>query len=179
MEQDTITIEEKVRLENEILTLKREFKTISESLSRAKSDTGDLITLREKIISEIDEAHKKLNEVLLQISNEKLKWVSEKNTEIEQLDEKNKEAEKVLNRIDEVTSILEKIKISEQNATDSLNEARTITLNNERASIDLAVREKQIETTKEELLRQENKLSEDKVAFKLKISNLLSEVNEL
>lgn len=137
-------LEEKLKIESEILSKKRELKYAAESLERVKSDTNDLLIMKEKVTKEIDQRNTELTEVLNKISDAELAWALKKQAEIDEIEKKNKKADEILalkGTLEEKEKNLTQIK---EETTKIRNENRSLELKLAADKMLLEVKEKEI-----------------------------------
>lgn len=176
MEQDTT---DKLRLENEIIALKREYKKALENLERVKEDTSDILKAKDRTVKDLDEKSEELLKVLNDISSEKLSWVSEKNTKMDELKQKESDAQKILDRASELDLKESKLNIIKEETTKIRNEARQLELKNERDNVALNVRERGINDKETALIEKEKQFNQDKQDFKEKVKELFNNLETI
>lgn len=177
MEQNTT--ETKLKLEGEILILKREFKYASENLARVTTDTQDVINTKDRVTKEIDERNKELTKVLNDISSEKLTWALEKQAQMEKIEEKEKKADEILKK---EAGFVEKevtIKKIEEKNTDVLNETRRLELKVADDMLLVKNKEKEVEASKKEIENDRKELEKKQGAFKERVLKVLKEADNL
>lgn len=172
-------IEEKLKLENETLTLKREYKYALENLNRSKTDTAEIITTKERVTNEVNERNKELTKILNQISDEKLQWALEKQREYDEIAQKKSDAENVLKRKAELNDQEERIRVLEASEIDARNEARRLELKNETTKLDFENREKQIKVLQKIVDDDRSKFEKDKENFKEEVIKIIKKVENL
>lgn len=174
MEQNT---EQKLRLENDITNLNRDRKHALESLTRVKVDVTDLLSLKEKITNEIELRHKELNDVLNDISGQKIAWAQERNEELKELENKQSEADNVLKRKKELNEQEEKIRNIESETIKVRNETRELDFKLGQERTALEVKENEIKNWKKMLEQKEQETKKNKDVFKEKIVKILEEIH--
>jgi len=167
------TTETKLKLENEVLSLKREHKHALENLERVKSDTLDIIKAKDKATKELNERGEELLRVINEISTEKLTWIDDKSRQLGELKEKNTEADKILARKDELDLQEAKIKGIEENIVKVRNENRQLELKLERDNTALDVKKRAIEDEKDKLEQEKKDFAVVKQDFKNKLKELV------
>ncbi len=172
-------IEEKIKIDNEIINLKREHKYAFENLNRLKSDTAEIISTKERITREIAERTEELNKVLLEISSAKLQWINERQAEIDKLAEKEAQAENVIKRKAELNTQEETIRQIEAKNTDILNETRRLELKLKEKETELDVHEKNVLKLKKSAEEESQKSKEETRKFKMSILKLFKTVENL
>lgn len=172
-------IEEKLRIENETLALKREYKYALENLSRVKADTNEILATREKVTKEIAERTEDLNKVLLEISTAKLNWMNEKQVEVAELAEKNAQADNVIKRKAELNQQEEVIRQIQASDIEIRNETRRLELKLENDRIALEAREKQFQEDKENAEIKHQKDLKEIQDFKKRVQKVLQEVEKI
>jgi chromosome segregation ATPase len=176
MEQDTT---DKLRLENEIIALKREYKKALENLERVKEDTSDILKAKDRTVKDLDEKSEELLKVLNDISSEKLSWVSEKNTKMDELKQKESDAQKILDRASELDLKESKLNIIKEETTKIRNGARQLVFKNERDNVALNVRERGINDKETALIEKEKQFNQDKQDFKEKVKELFNNLETI
>lgn len=171
MEQSQI--EEKLNLEGEINTLKREKKHLISETSTAKREYLAIVDLIDTKKKQLEEDKKYHAVVIEEISNAKLSWATEKNSELSKLAEKNSEADNVLKRKAELNLQEEEIRQLVQKDTDVLNEARRLELKVDADKLDLENRERHFEGRKAEFKTKMGEFEDYKKDFKQKVKDLL------
>lgn len=171
--------EKKLRIENETLNLKREYKYALENLARVKSDTSDILTIKDKSSAEINERNRELQRILDEIASAKLSWLQEQSKGMDELDKKNSEANNVLKRKAELNRQEEDIRKIEASSLEARNEARTLEFKIEQEKTAIEVRENQIKNRENEIKRREEKLSKDIDNFKEQVVKSLEKVNSI
>lgn len=169
MEQTEI----KIKIEAEILTLKRELKYITENLTWLKADTNEIIATKERVTLEISERNDELNKILNEISDEKLKWALERQAQMDELAEKNSQAENILKRKAELNEQEEKIRQIELSDIEIRNETRRLELKNLADKTASEAILKQIEEDRNTLNEERTKNLQIQEDFKLKLSELI------
>lgn len=171
--------EEKLKIEKEITDLKRELKIAISQLNDTKKETNDLINLKERNKTLIDEQNAYLKTVMNDISQLKLEWAQEKNKEIEDLENKNKEVEEILNRKVELDKQEKAIKDLFQKNTDIINENRRLELKLVDDNTALNIKEREIED-KKTVFEDEKKAHAEKIdEIKLKAVEIIKEIKNI
>lgn len=171
--------ETKLKLEADIAELKRQYKYALENLERVKGDTKDILDLKDRATAEIDARNEELTSLLNEISNEKLTWVVEKQSQIDKLEERESAAQNILNRKDELNAQEEEIRQIEARDTEIRNEARRLELKNESTALEFENREKQIKVLKGELEDKKKEFENDKKAFKDQVIKVLNQAETI
>lgn len=177
MEQNTT--EQKIKLEGEIATLKREYKYAFENLARIKEDTVEIISTKDRVTREIAERNVDLVKILNDISDAKLTWALEKQKDMDELALKNSEADKILTRKSELDKQEEELRLIEVKNTQILNETRTLELKIKDGEATLKARENEIDSEKKRVEKKEVKLEKDQEEFKKKVVQVLEEAHNL
>lgn len=177
MEQ--ITTEEKLRIESETASLKREYKHASESLARLKSDTSDVMVVRDKVTKELNERNEELLSILNDISSAKLAWVQEKNKQLDELAVKQSEADNVIKRKSELNAQEEKLRQIETETINARNEARQLEFQNAQKTTEFENKEKDLTGKVQNILLMEKKLEKDKEDFKHKVIAVIETIKHL
>lgn len=179
MGENTITTEEKLKIENETLSLKREYKHALENLTRVKADTNEIIATKERINKQINETNEELNKTLLDISSAKLNWMTEKEKDLQELAKKNSEADNIIKTKEELNIQMEQIRKIELNNIEVLNETRRLELKVEADSNTVKSRERQLIEDRKIFDEEKLKIGNDKEDFKNKVAKILNEIIEL
>jgi chromosome segregation ATPase len=171
-------IETKIKIENDVSQLKREYKNLSTTVSTLKSEHDSLVSIIEKKKSQKDELDVDLNETLNTIANAKVSWSQEKEKEEVEISEKKREVEEILARKAELDTQEQKnLQILEDDKK-ILNDNRVLMLELKDKETDIESKITILETTKLEI-QSERKLLEDEVTdFKNKINRVVKEINK-
>ena len=173
------TTEEKLKIEKEITDSKRELKIVVSQLNDTKKETNDLINLKERNKTLIDEQNAYLKTVMNDISQLKLEWAQEKNKELEDLENKNKEVEEILNRKADLDKQEKAIKDLFQKNTDIINENRRLELKLVDDNTALNIKEREIEDKKTAFEYEKKKNSEKIDEIKLKAIEIIKEIKNI
>lgn len=165
--------EAKLKLESEIVSLKREHKYALENVSRVKLDTNELISTKERLNKEISDANYTLTKVLNDISDSKLAWAIEKQKEAEKITNKNIEVQKILDKESELNKKEEEVKETEKKITGLRNENRQLELKLEKDNIALDVKRREIEDKNKDLEQEKKDFELKKDKFKKELSELV------
>lgn len=171
--------EENLKTESATLELKREYKYALENLARVKSDTNDILAIKDKARIEVDERNKDLTKVLNDIANAKLIWLQEQNEAWDKVSKKESEADNIIKRKVELNKQEEEIRKIEANNILARDEARRIEFKNEQTATAFEVRENELKNHYKEIKRREDKLVSDHLNFKEQVVNVLSKVHEI
>lgn len=171
--------EEQLKLENETSLAKREHKQTLEKLSQIKGDVTDLMTLRDKITREIEERNAELTRVQLEINEEKLNWIGEKQGQIQELNNKFAEADTIIKRKAELNEQEEKIRKIEANDIEIRNETARLKLEVEGDRTAVLAEKRILEDEKKELSLKEKKIEKDILDFKNKVVEVLKQVEKI
>lgn len=171
--------EEDIKIESDTFALKREYKYALENLNGIKKDTAEIISVKDKVTSELHTAEEELTRVKNDISQEKLDWASFRHSELQEIEQKKSEADNVIKRKGELNEQEETIRQIEQRNIDTLNETRRLELKVQDDKNLLEVKERELEKKIEEYELKESKLQKDKMDFKNKVVNVLKEVELL
>lgn len=168
-------IEEKLKIEKEILDLRREYKQMHGMVAEIKNEYNSIVAVKTKTETQIDEQKAYLREVLADISNAKLRWALEKDEQERAISNKLSEAENVLKRKKELNEQEQSMRVLDQKTTDSLNEMRRMELKVEGDRTSIEAEKRQLELKKEEISQREAKLESDKIQLVDKVKKVLSE----
>lgn len=172
-------IAEKIMVENDLFALKRDYKYALEKLTAVKKETAEIITEKEKITKELDEAKDQLQVVKNQISEEKLSWASHRHAELEEIEQKKAEADNIIKRKSELNEQEETIRQIEAKNTEVLNETRRMELKLKEDKAELEAKEKELESERKKHKKDIEKLTDDKKSFKNKVLSVLKEVEKI
>lgn len=178
MEQNT-SIEEKLKLENDIATLRRELKNILAQTTGAKSEYNSIVGLIDSNKKLLEEQKEYLVNVQNVISQAKLDWMQERNQEMDKLAEKSAEAENIIKRKGELNEQEETIRKLEANDIEVRNETRRLELKVQEDMTGVKAKERALEIEKDKLEERENKLLKDVQNFKEKVAKVLKEVEKI
>lgn len=171
--------EENLKLENDTLHAKREYKHALENLERVKSDTNDIISIRDKATRELNERNAEKLRVENDIASMKIAWLQEQSRALDDLSIKNSEADNVLKRKAELNKQEETIRQITAKDIEARDEARRLEFKNEQDKTALDVRESHIEGRKKELDTRESKMASDMKNFKERIIKVIQEVENI
>ena len=172
-------IENKIKLESEINSLKREYKYALENFNRVKSDTNDVLLVKERISKEISERNDDLTKILNEISNEKLLWSTKKHEELKEIENLKSEAQNVINWKTDLNKKEEELRQIEATTIEARNEQRTLELKNKNTALEFENAQKVIKIQKKDLEDSMKKFENDKKQFKESVVNVIEEVNKL
>lgn len=179
MEQDTQSLEQKLKLENDIAILRRDLKNTTSQLVGVKSEYTAIIGLIEKNKTLLDEQKKYLQTVLNDIAGAKIAWAQEQNVEKLKLEEKTSAADNILNRKKELNDQEEDIRQLLQKNEKTLNENRTLEfkLGQDKTANDVV--ENRAKSREADVARREEKLVKDVQELKERVSAVLQEVEKI
>lgn len=166
-------VEEKLKIEGEILSLKKEHKHMLSVVDNLKKEVTVLLQAKERSEKAISDNKAYLTEVLNDISDAKLKWVTQKDKEMEEIALMKKEAQKVLDRITEVDTKLSEDKVILQKNTDILNEKRRLELKMKQDKTIFETEKRALEKEKEDFSNDKATFETTKVEFKEKLKSLV------
>lgn len=169
----------KITLEKDVLELKRQYKYALENLERTKSDTNDVLAVKERVTKEINERNEELTKVLNDISNEKLTWALKKQSEIEEIEQKNLKAEQILKKESDLAIKEIELKKIKEETVDIRNEARRIELANKGEALKFDERDRDIVTAQKQLEADKDSFTTEKQLVKNSVSKLLAKITLL
>lgn len=175
MAEDTTKIEEKLKIDNDILVAKRQYKLVFQQLEDLKSEYNQVATATEKKKELLDSYKTELTEVLNDVSNARLSWAVEKDEEWQKINNKKTEVDNILKRSSELDKKEEDLKKIEQKDTDIRNETRRLELKIEQDKTILSSKEKDIATEKDNIKKEKEDFIKEKEQFKDKIIKQLKE----
>lgn len=171
--------EEKLKIENEITALKREYKYALDNLTRVKSDTNDIIAVKDRVTGEIADRQTDLTKIINEISSEKLTWATKRHEELTDLENKQAEVQNILKRKAELSEQEETIRQLEANDIEIRNEMRRLELKLEADKTAIAAQKREVE----EAIKKSNDLIEvvqsEQEEFKKRVQKILKEVDKL
>jgi chromosome segregation ATPase len=171
--------EEKLKIEGEILNLKRELKYATENLARVKADTQDVINTKERITKEIGERNDDLTRILNEISDQKLAWALERQGQLDEIANKRSEADNILKRKGELNEQEERIRKIEQSEISARNEARQLELKVKDEKDIVNAERRRLEDDIKEFEKEKVKFAKDKENFKEKVIKVIKTVENL
>lgn len=171
--------EQKINIENEITSLKRELKLVSAQLYNAKQELIDINSLKEKNNCIIEEQEVHLQDVLNEISDLKLKWVQEKSIQEEEIAKQFSDAQNILNRKAELNQQEELIRTIEAKNTESVNELRRLEIKLQNDGLILEAKKRELEEKQKTLEIQKEQNTKDKEEFKGQILKVLKQVEKI
>lgn len=175
----TEQVEEKLKLDMDITALKREHKNLVAMIGGIKSEYASTFSIVENNKKLIEEQSAYLSEIQNDISNAKLNWLSERESQMVEITEMKSAAQNILNRKTELNDQEEKIRQIELNTIDVRNETRRLELKVKGDETALEVREKVLLEAHKKLETEKAKLSKDKENFKNKVVAVLKEIETL
>lgn len=179
MEQDTQTLEQKLKLENDIATFRRELKNTLSQLSIAKSEYNGVVELTDKNKKLLDEQKKYLQTVLNDIASAKIAWAQEQNVERMKLEEKTSAADNVLLRKKELNEQEETIRQLLLKDEKVLNENKQLEFKLSQDKTALEVEMNRIKNLELDMKRQEEKSEKDNTDFKNRVTEVLKQVENI
>jgi hypothetical protein len=171
--------EQKLRLENEVVSLKREYKHALENVSKVKEEVNELLSLKDRTSQEIDKKKLELDKVLEDISSEKLNWALERRNQLEEVAVKISEADNVIKRKAELNKQEEEIRQIEARDTEIRNEARRLEFKNEQDRTNLQAEKRALDAREKEIEKSREVLEKDKENFKKRVLLVIKEVEKL
>ena len=118
--------EEKLRLEKQMIDLRRDVKTWVFNLEEAKREYNSVVAVKDKVEAQIKEQKDYLVQVLGEISDAKVKWAVEKDAEWQKIDGKLSEAENVLKRKKELNEQEQTLRDIQQKTEETYNKNLTL-----------------------------------------------------
>lgn len=177
MEQDKLA--EQLKIENDIISLKRELKNVTAQTSSLKTEYAAIVTLKQNTEKQVVEQKEYLQTVLNDIAKIKLEWLQERSTEMDALAQKNAAADNILKRKTELNEQEETIRQIGKKNQDILNETRTLEFKLGQDKTALEVRERELdEQTKKNNVYHENKQKE-MLDFKANVLKLIKSVEKI
>ncbi len=170
------TTEIKLKLENDINSLKREQKSLVAQVSTLKSEYTTLNDMNEKQKKLKEEQDSYLKDVLNDISNAKIQWMHEKEAEIVEITKKKQEIDSILSRKSELDIQEKKITDIFDANTKILNEKKVLELELKRTITDIEAQKKALEIQKLEILNIEKSIENKKQELKDKLNKVISEI---
>lgn len=126
MEQDKI--EEKLKIEKQILEMRREYKLISYQVDEKKQEFNTILDTIDKNKAILIEQKELLTEVLNDISSARLSWAIEKDEEKQKIADKLNEVNKILEKEKELDEKKSEVQEILNKNIKILNETRTLEL---------------------------------------------------
>lgn len=177
MEQTQLA--EKLKIETEILTLKRELKNVMQQTTSLKTEYAAIVALKENTETQLSEQKEYLITVQNDIASAKLSWANERSEEMDKLTQKMAEAENVIKRKAELNAQEETIRQIEAKNIDTLNESRRLELKLGNDKLELDTQSREIEKGKKDLeIKRENNLKEI-ADFKVSVLKVLKSAEKL
>lgn len=173
------TIEEKLKIEMDNTTLKREHKNLVALVAGIKSEYASTFSIVESNKKLIEEQSAYLTEIQNDISNAKLNWLSEREAQMSEITDMKSEAQNVLNRKAELNEQEEKIRQIEANDIEVRNETRSLELKLAQDKKDIEVLERDLIENKKKHEIEKAKLLKDKKDFKERVAEVLKEVEKI
>lgn len=173
MGEDEIIIDTKLRLEKEILELKRQYKVAFHQTEEAKAEYNSIINSTNKNKTLLEEYKKDLTTVLNDISNARLGWAIEKDNEWQKVANKITEAENVIKRENRLNEKEVELKQIQSDTVDARNEQRQLELKNEAEKNLNEDVKKQLQVKVSEFDKEKESFLKEKLSFKEEVSNFV------
>lgn len=171
MEQDNL--EEKLKIETEMTSLRKELKNLSAQVVGAKNEYNGIVTLTETNKKSLEENKEYLQVVLNDIAAAKVAWLQEKNTEILALEEKESAAQNILNRKAELNTQEESIRQETTKNTQTLADTRALEFKLEQDKTAIEVKENALKEKEKEVEEKNKKNESTRQLFKESVLKLL------
>lgn len=168
-------IEEKLKLERDTIQARSQYKAVYNQLQDIKKEYNTVLSAVESKTKLLEEQKSYLTEVLKDISEARLSWTIEKDTEWQKVNAKMSEAENVLKRKQELNEQEQKLRDIEQSTTDKLNEQRRLELKNKQEVTLLDVEKRQLIEDKKKVIAYGKKVEKDKDQFKEDLTNFINQ----
>lgn len=165
--------EENLKLENDTLNLKKEYKHALENLTRVKSDTNDILAIRDKATKDLKERNEEKLRIENEIASSKIAWIQQQSRDMDDLKDKQSEAQNVINRKAELNRQEEEIRKIEARDIEIRNEARQLEFKNIQENTALDVREREIKEEWIKIEKREKDMAKSMAIFKGKASEIL------
>lgn len=166
-------------MENDTFALQRDYKRALDTLSKAKSETADVIAAKEKVERQIEEKQGELTQVINDIAKEKNDWAQFRHAELKDIEDKKSEVQSVLNWKSDLNKREEELRKSVAKETEIRDEARQLEFKNGQDKTALEVKEREIEGKRVEIGIREEKVIRDIGNFKNKVADVLDKVQEI
>lgn len=171
-------IETKIKIETDVAQLKREYKSLSVTVSTLKSEHDSLVSINKKKSIEQSQLNEDLKDTLNAIASAKLAWAQEKEQEEASISEKKKEIEDILNKKGELElQRQENTRILDEN-TKVLNQNRTILLEIQDKEVQMKAKENELTVISTQIETDRKLLADEVLEFKNKVNRVLKEVNK-
>lgn len=166
-------IEEKLKIEKEILDLKRQLKLVSHQVDEVKTEYNSITSAVERNKVLLEEQKEYLSEVLNDISNAKLSWAIEKDAELQKIKEKEAEFANVHKVKEEINKKnAEALELVEKE-TEILNESRRLELVLKQEKTLIENKKKEVDLVLVQIDAKEKELENKKQSFKEELNNLI------
>jgi len=171
-------IETKTQIQSDISQFKREYKSLSVSVSTLKVEHDSLVSINDRqrtIKSQLDED---IKSIINQIADAKLQWAHEREAQEVEISEKRKEIADIIARKSELDIQEQKnLQILEDDKK-ILNDNRVLMLELQNKEVEIESKTKILETTKLEIQNERKLLSDEVEDFKNKINRVVKEINK-
>lgn len=168
--------EEKLKIENDTFALKRDYKHALERLEIVKTETNEILSIKDKALKDLDEAREEFKNIKNEISQEKLDWTTHRVAELEEIDSKKDKVESILSREESLnTKEIQNKAILDKN-TEILNEKKRLELKLKDDMTALEVKEREIDDKKKEIETKIEDLEINKINFKSKVVEVLKQI---
>lgn len=173
------TIEDKLKLETEITALQRELKKYSSLVADVKGEYGEILTVLEnnkKLISEQEVYYKN---ILNDIAQAKLQWVTERHNQMAEIDSKKKDIEGILAKEVELQTLENKIKLDTEKNTTILNETRRLELEIADKNLLIDARQRELVDLEKKILKEREVTVKIITDFKERAEKVFIEIKKL
>ena len=176
MEQEFI--EEKVKEEKEITSLRREKKIVLSELNNLKDELATILNSINKNKVILEEQKEALDGMLNSISDTQLKWSQQFDAQKKEIEEEKKKLSVVEELKKEISEKENKILSEKDEIKELLKEKRQIVLDIKKENSVLVAKERAIEDKIAEFDKKVSKFEEDKVVFKNSLEKLINDFRD-
>lgn len=176
MEQEFI--EEKVKEEKEITSLRREKKIVLSELTNLKDELATILNSINKNKVILEEQKEALDGMLNSISDTQLKWSQQFDAQKKEIEEEKKKLLVVEELKKEISEKENKILTEKEEVKELLKEKRQIVLDIKKENSVLVAKERAIEDKIAEFDKKVSKFEEDKVVFKNSLEKLINDFRD-
>lgn len=166
-------------MENDTFAIQRDYKRALEALSKTKSETAEVIAIKEKVEGQIEVKQAELTQIINDIAQEKNDWAQFRHSELKEIEDKKAEVQSVLNWKADLNKKEEELRKIEADDIEIRNETRRLEFKNDQDKTALEVKEREIEGKRVELGLREEKVIKDIKNFKSDVIKILEKVSEI
>ena len=170
--------EEQIKTEQDTFALQRDYKYALRNLEKIKTETFEIISLKDKTNAELTEKRADLKQVMDDIAQEKVDWAQHRRKELEKLEEKEKEIQTLLKKQSEVEKREQNTADLLRKNDDILQETKRLELKVNNEKVALEAKKRDFETTQKSFSDQITNFETEKKEVKSKLNSLIQQWQE-